>query len=149
MLAEARTTRQALTKPYMWLVIVAGALACIFSVYQLKISTLDLRFLGLAFVALFLSSRIVVQIPRFKSVISVSDTFLFLLLLLYGAETAVLVAATEALLSSLRFSNKRITVWFNFACCATSTFLTAHLLKLWFGDILALHRSELSAPFFL
>lgn len=147
--AETRLTRQDLTKPYMWLVIVAGVLACLFSSYHLRISNLDLRFAGLAFVALFLSSRIVVQIPRFKSVISVSDTFVFLLLLLYGAEAAVLVAATEALLSSLRFTNKRITVWFNFSCCASSTFLTAYLLQLWFGDIIALRKTGLSAPFIL
>ena len=133
----------------MWLVIVTGILACIFSAYHLKLSNLDLRFAGLAFVALFLSSRIVVQIPHFKSVISVSDTFVFLILLLYGPETAVLVAATEALLSSLRFSKKRITVWFNFSCCACSTALTAYSLHVWFGNILALRKSELSAAFML
>jgi len=147
--AEPRITRQHLTKPYMWLVIVTGILACIFSAYHLKLSNLDLRFAGLAFVALFLSSRIVVQIPHFKSVISVSDTFVFLILLLYGSETAVLVAATEALLSSLRFSKKRITVWFNFSCCALSTFLTAYSLHLCFGNVLALRKSELSAAFML
>jgi signal transduction histidine kinase/ActR/RegA family two-component response regulator len=149
MQTETQLTKQNLTKPYMWLVIVTGTLACISSAYHLKLSTLDLRFAGLAFVALFLSSRIVVQIPRFKSVISVSDTFVFLILLIYGAEIAVLVAATEAFLSTLRFSKKWITVWFNFGSCAFSTFLTAHLLYLLFGDVLALRKGELSAAFFL
>jgi len=133
----------------MWLVILCGILACTYSAYHLKFSNLDLRFVGLAVVALFFSSRIVVQMPRFNSVISVSDTFVFLILLLYGTEVAVMVAAAEAMLSTSRFSRKRMTVWFNFSCCACSTFLTAHLLQLWFGDILILRKSELSGTFIL
>lgn len=131
----------------MWLVIVAGNLVCLFSAFHFSLAILDFRFAGLAFIALFLSPRIVVPIPRFKSVISVSDTFIFLTLLLYGAEAAVLLAATEALLSTRRFSKKPLTVLFNWSCAACSTFLTARLMRFGFGDIVALPKSELSAVF--
>jgi signal transduction histidine kinase/CheY-like chemotaxis protein len=146
---DRQLTRQKITKPYMWIVIGCGILAWVYSAYHLNTTSLDARLMILAFVTLFFSSRIVVQMPRFNSVISVSDTLVFLILLLYGTEIAVMIAAAEAFLSTLRFSKKRMTVWFNFSCCASSTFLTAHLLQLWFGDILSLHTSDFSGTFIL
>ena len=131
----------------MWLVIVAGNLICLLSAYNFRLADLDYRFAALAFIALIVSPRVIVPIPRFNSVISISDTFIFLTLLLYGAETAVLLAATEALVSTLRFSRKPLTLGFNWACAACSTFLSARLLRLGFGDIVALSRTQLSAVF--
>lgn len=117
-------SRQRLTKPYIWLVISIGAAAFLFSVYRLPVGRLDLRFALLALVTIFITSRISIRIPRLTSAITVSDTFIFLILLLYGGEAAVLVATTEAVTSASRISKKPRTLIFNAAVLACATFLT-------------------------
>ncbi|MDT5121834.1 MAG: hypothetical protein QOC96_1316 [Acidobacteriota bacterium] len=139
--------KQRFTKPLMWSLIGVGALACLFSAFHLPIKQLDLRFLLLASVTIGISSRVSVQIPHFTSQISVSDTFIFLTLLLYDGETAILLAAIEALLSSMRFSKKPIIILFNSAVIALSTFLSTWTLRLCFGNIPALPRSGYSSSF--
>lgn len=141
--------RENLSKSYMWMLIGAGAAVCLFCVARLPLEQFDLRFLVLAFVTIGISSRLSVQIPRFTSHISVSDTFIFLTLLLYDAETAILLGAVEALLSSMRFSRKPVTILFNSAVMAISTFVSAWTLRLFFGDILALPRGGYSSNFIL
>ena len=97
--------------------------------------------------AFLLTSRITVPIPRFSSQISVSDTFVFLVLLLYGAPAAIIVGALEALLSSLRFSRKRSIVAFNWASAAISICTTSSVLEAIFGDVVALRDQPLTARF--
>src|SRR3954462_1405940 len=116
--------RQRFTIPYMWLIIAAGAAASAFAASRLTTTSLDLRFILLALITLLLGSRLSIQIPRLSSHISVSDTLIFLTMLLYGGETAILLAAAEAFCSSLRFSKKVMTIMFNSAVMATTTFLT-------------------------
>ena len=132
-----------LTKPYMWLVIVAGAVVIALSVHRLQTARIDVQFLLLAFATLVFGSRIGVQIPHVKAEITVSDTFVFLILLLYGGEAAVLIAAVEALCSSMRFANKWFTRLFNSALLACSTFVTAWVLHLCFGSIKEMAREAI------
>lgn len=139
------TARHRLFKPYVWATVAAGGLISAYCCYHLDISRLDLRFAILVGITLLLSSRITVPIPRFSSHVSVSDTFIFLTLLLFGGEAAILLAATEALLSSLRFSKKPTTVFFNWGCAACSVFITTQALRAWFGDISFINNWSLSA----
>ncbi|MDQ3817233.1 MAG: hypothetical protein M3362_06035, partial [Acidobacteriota bacterium] len=141
--------KQRLIKPFIWLIISAGATVCLFSAFRLPVEQLDIRFLLLAFVTICISSRLSVKIPSFTSHISVSDTFIFLTLLLYDGETAVLLAAAEALLSTMRFSKKASTILFNSAVLAISTFLSAWTLRLCVGNILALPHSGYSSGFII
>ncbi|MGB4991051.1 MAG: EAL domain-containing protein [Pyrinomonadaceae bacterium] len=114
---------------YMVTVIVAGIASVLIALFNLDIARADpyLALLGIFTVAV--GSRITVQIPRFKSHISVSDTFIFLVLLLYGGEFAVVLAAMEAAASAWRFCNRKITVAFNAATMAISTGTVVLLLK--------------------
>ena len=136
-----------LTRTYIWATILGGGAVYFLAVYWLDLRVLDLRFLFIAVLTLFLSSRIVIKIPQFSSHISVSDTFIFLTLLLYGGEAAILMAATEALLSSSRFCRKSILVPFNWGCAALSTCVTVYTLRLFFGDVSKLSAYPLSAKF--
>ena len=117
------TTRHKLFGPFLWAVTVAGSLAFVYSFSTLNLHHLDSGFVILVAMTLVLSSQISVPIPRFSSQISVSDTFVFLLLLLYGGAAAVSVGAIEACLSSLRFARKPRIVVFNFGCSAVSIFI--------------------------
>ncbi len=147
-MGEAYTlTSKKLSAFYIQLTILVGGVLYLLAALNVDYSRLDLKFVTLAVVTLFLSSRIIIQIPRFASQISVSDTFIFLTLLLYGGEAAVLLAATEAVLSSLRFSKKPTTILFNWGCAACSTAITAIVLNAWFGEITSLRHGPLSMRF--
>ena len=126
-------TRSRLNQFYVWLVTVAGGLVVVFSASHLTRQQLDVRFLVLALATVLIGSRLSIQIPRVKAHISVSDTFVFLSLLLFGGEAAILLATTEALCSSLRLSSKVRTHLFNSSVMACATFLTVWILRLCFG----------------
>lgn len=146
-MSEEVRSRQRFTIPYMWLIITAGAAACLFAALRLPSAHLDLRFLLLAFITIVLGSRLSVQIPRLSSHISVSDTLIFLTMLLYGGEAAILLAAAEGLCSSLRFSKKAMTIMFNSAVMATTTFLTVWVMNLFFGSLVELPRLDYSVNY--
>src|SRR6266850_6011535 len=139
--------RQHFTKLYMRLIVVLGAAVFLFSLYSLPLALLDLRFLLLALITIGVGSCLTIQIPRLSSHISVSDTFIFLPMLLYGGEPAILLAAVVALCESLRFSRKPMTILFNSSVTACSTFLTVWTLRLCFRpmDIVDLPRSGSAA----
>lgn len=147
MLFKPDSNNEKLTQTYIWATILGGGAVYFLAAYWLNPRILDVRFLFIAVLTLFLSSRIVIKIPRFSSHISVSDTFIFLTLLLYGGEAAILMASTEALLSSSRFCRKSTTVLFNWGCAALSTCITAYSLRLFFGDAAKLSSAPLSAKF--
>src|SRR4026207_541275 len=106
-------TRNKFFGPFLWVVTGTGCLALLYSISRLDLSLFDSRFAVLVTMALVLTSRVTIPIPRFSSQISVSDTFVFLVLLLYGAPSAIIVGAIEALLSSLRFSRTPKILTFN------------------------------------
>ncbi|HEX8492471.1 MAG TPA: EAL domain-containing protein [Pyrinomonadaceae bacterium] len=124
-----------LTAPYMRTVIACGMAALLFSVYRLPVAAIDIRFLLLIAATLLIGSRVTVKIPRLGSHISVSDTFVFLTLLLCGGEAAVLLASIESFCSSLRFARRKFTILLNTAVMALSTFLTVWVLRSLFGSL--------------
>jgi signal transduction histidine kinase/ActR/RegA family two-component response regulator len=145
-------TRQNLKKIYMWLIIAAGAGAVTYSAAWLPVTVLDLRFLALAILTIVIASRLTVRIPRISGHISVSDTFFFLTMLVYGGQAAVLLAAVETLCLSLRFGKKKIhikplTIAFNSAMMACSTLVTFALVQVFFGDITDLRHGQFSARY--
>ena len=117
----------------MWLVIACGALCATAATVDVIRSQPDIYVLLLGVLTVAVGSRTIIQIPRFKSHISVSDTFIFLMLLLYGGPCAVVLATVEAGVSAWRFCNQKLTVVFNAALLATST--TAVVLVLQFSGL--------------
>ncbi|HKZ01032.1 MAG TPA: EAL domain-containing protein [Pyrinomonadaceae bacterium] len=118
-------SQKSLTKAYTLALIGAGLLVCYVAIRDLKPAELDKRFLFLALITIACGSRIMISIPRVKGLISVSDTFIFLTVLLFDKNAAALLAAAEGLYSSVRFSKKYTTVMFNAAVMACATFLAA------------------------
>src|SRR5215212_11352702 len=116
----------------MWAVVALGSVAVFVSAALLPTARLDLRFLMLA-ALVCISSHVAVRIPRVSGRITVSDTLIFLTLLLYGGAAAVLLSALEGVYASLRISRKPVTILFNAAVLSLSTFLTASALRLLFG----------------
>ena len=100
-----------------------------YSIVTFPVQKLDLNLLILTVLTLAVGTRITLPIPQFKSHISVSDTVIFLTLILYGGEAAIILAAMEAFISARRFCNERITVFFNAGTLATSTTAVVLLLS--------------------
>jgi signal transduction histidine kinase/ActR/RegA family two-component response regulator len=133
----------------MWSVIAAGAGVCLFSAYHLPVAQLDVLFLLLALSTVAVTSGIAVQMPGVNGRITLSETFIFLTMLLYGGEAAILLAAADGIRSSLLISRKPITISYNAALLSLSTFMTVWAIRLFFGDVLNIAHGELSAPFLL
>jgi diguanylate cyclase (GGDEF)-like protein len=144
--------RKRIVWPFSLLVIGVGAGVCTLSVLNLNYDLLDGRFLLLAFLTVFFGSRLTIQIPRANVHLSLSDAFLFLIMLLFGGDAAILVAAAEALVTSLRFAKNGINIrydgiLFNCALMAISTFLTVWVVRLIFGPVTELAANPNPAVF--
>ncbi|MGH9967167.1 MAG: putative bifunctional diguanylate cyclase/phosphodiesterase [Pyrinomonadaceae bacterium] len=135
--------KQRFTNPYKWFVVFIGTLVSCWAVLNLRTTQIDIRFVLLVAMTVITSLRLAVQTPRVNTNVTVSDTFIFLTILIYGGPAAVLLAVVEGLCSGFRISKKPITFLFNSAVMACSTFVTVSLLHLAFGD-LSLHTHDRS-----
>ena len=133
------------TTLYRYSIIICGAAALVSAPRWLSIPHFDLRFLFLVAVTILVSSRFAVQIPRVNTNVTVSDTFIFLVLLLYGGFAGIVLAAAEGLFSGLRISKTPVMIAFNSAMMACSTFLTVVVLRVFFGSVADLRTFELSS----
>lgn len=135
-----------------WAVLLAGAAIGVYSIFCFPVASLDWRFLILSLVLVGYSARLTIQVPQVNAHISFSDTLTFLALLLYGGDAAILLAATEALCSSLRFRRQGVaikaqTILLNAAVMACSTFLTVKVLRLQFFPITTISSLSHLTPF--
>src|SRR5688572_32624062 len=124
--------RENLAGNYMWLIVATEATACLYAAYTLPPNRIDGYFLLLAIVTAVIGSRIAIRIPQINVNITVDDTFVFIALLHYGGEAAVLVGALAGVCSALRISRKVRTVAFGGGALACAVFATATVLKLLF-----------------
>jgi diguanylate cyclase (GGDEF)-like protein/PAS domain S-box-containing protein len=121
--------RRPLAKWYMLAIATLGGLCVVYSIVTFPVHKLDLNLAILTVLTLAVGTRITLPIPQFKSHISVSDTVIFLTLILYGGEAAIILAAIEAFISARRFCNEQITVLFNAGTLAVSTTVVVLLLS--------------------
>lgn len=141
--------RKNYNRSFMRLIVFIGGAVCLFSAWRFPVERIDLKFLFLATVAVFLGSRIGIEFSRQRVQITASDIFVFLTLLLYGGEAAVLIAAAEAFCSSFRFSKLWLTRFFNSALLACATFLTSVFVSRAFGSPVELTYAETTPKFVL
>jgi signal transduction histidine kinase/CheY-like chemotaxis protein len=139
--------RQRFTEPFKLLVIAAGTVACVFSAARLPAARIDVSFLALALITVVIASWNIVKIPFASGHLTISDTFIFLAMWLYGGEAAVLLAAAESFCSSLRVVRSWTTIFFNAAAMACSTFLTFWALWVFFGPFAELPHGKRYAAF--
>jgi signal transduction histidine kinase/CheY-like chemotaxis protein len=145
---QAPDTRRT-TQLFIRTMIVLGVAAYMISLWFMPLARLDARFVILALLTLGVGSRFSIRIPRVSAHISVSDSFIFLTLLLFGGEAAVVVAALDGFFTSLRFSRKPQTLLFNAAVVAFSTFATAEVLRWTVGDVVALTNGHYTPIYLL
>jgi signal transduction histidine kinase/ActR/RegA family two-component response regulator len=131
----------------MWMVVGVGGALCLLSIRNLPLGQLDMLFAVLTVVTVAITSRMTVSMPGINGHITVSETFIFLVMLLYGGEAAVLLAAADGLCSSLLISRKPVTLLYNAAVQAIASFLTVSVLGLFYGPVTDLSHGAFSAQF--
>ena len=141
--------KQRFINRYMWLVVAAGVTIFVYSVFNLPYPKLDFRFCLLFLLTVVISSRIAIKVPRVNTTITVADSFVFLTLLLYGPEAAVVVAAADGLSAGRHLSKRWITVLFNAAAGASAAFVTGTIARLLFGPEFHLSTQSLSTALVL
>ena len=109
--------------------------ACLFSAWGLRWTQLDWSFAAVALVTVSVGARAIVKIPRVRGEVTATDTFIFLTMLLYDGEAAILLAVVEALISSLRITKTWLTVFFNVGVMSCSTFAAVWAVRALFGHI--------------
>ena len=119
---------------YMWLIVAAGTICVLSAAFTMPRGIIDGYFLLLTLITAVLGSRIAIRIPQISGNITLEDTFVFIALLLYGGEAAVMIGALAGICSALRISRKVRTVAFGSASLACSVFTTATVLKVIFGS---------------
>jgi signal transduction histidine kinase/ActR/RegA family two-component response regulator len=127
-------------RPFLYSVVALGGMVLLYSLFLLRREHLDWPFLFLAAVTITVASRLSIKIPRVHGEITVSDTIIFLTLLLYGPEAGIVVAALDGLGSSLHVSRKLRVLLFNTAQMICSTFLTTLVLRGCFGSIRGIYQ---------
>jgi|KBSSwiStaDraftv2_1062776.scaffolds.fasta_scaffold01052_3 PAS domain S-box/diguanylate cyclase (GGDEF) domain len=135
-------------KPFLIAVVAAGTAALAFSATRLTAEQLDWRFVLLVASMATVASRLSIPIPYVKGQVTVGDTIVFLTLMFYGGEAAVVVAAVDGLSSSLYVSRKPRVWLFNSSQMALSTFITVWVLRYLFGNIRDLDAAGFSLVYF-
>jgi diguanylate cyclase (GGDEF)-like protein/PAS domain S-box-containing protein len=128
-----------LNQIYIYFVSALGAVTLVFTLRAFPLRLINIPFLILTLATILVGPRLNIQIPRVRAHISVSDVFIFLALLLFGGEAAILLATAEAICSSLRISKQVRIHMFNAGATAFSTFVTVWSLRLLFGETVNWH----------
>lgn len=113
---------------YVACVVIAGTAAITQSIYSLYTSPVRYEWAVLALLTLF-SGSFAIRVPGIPATISVSETFVFTAVLLFGAAPGTLIVALDGLIISLwRKKRNLYRTLFNGAEPAISIWLASHLL---------------------
>src|SRR6185503_20200484 len=89
----------------------------------------------LGLVAVLVASRTDLRIPKITSTITISDTFVFISLLLYGVFPSIVLAGADAAICSLNYQNRRKVGPFNIGLMSLSVFAAGTVVNAFFGDL--------------
>ena len=136
-------------KIYKLSIISLGFAALLFSFYRFDFAAAGYSYFIFCFVTLVTSSLTAVKIPGVKSHISVSDTFVFLSIILYGGEAGILLSALECTIASYKLTKNRFIFIFNIAVYAAATFINVWTLRFLFGSLPDSSHPEFTAQYFV
>src|SRR4051812_24667102 len=119
----------AVRRIYLATVITAGFTVVVHSLHSLYSRPVGYQWFVLAGLTL-LSGSFTVKVPTIPARLSVSETFVFAAVLLYGAAAATMVVALDSLVISLwifRHSRRPERLLFNLAAPAVAVWIAAHV----------------------
>ncbi len=115
--------------------IVLGACAALLSLSLIRLSNLSLPLFLLALATIYSTSRFASRDAQGRWHFPVTDTFVFLSMLLFDGEAAIVLALIVATCLSLSSSRQRVGVLFKTSIKVLGTFIMVWTLRLSFGPI--------------
>lgn len=137
-----------LINTYHWSFAFIGAVVFVYSLLFFPFSAVDINFAVIVILTLVLGSRVAMDFQAFKSNLSVADIFIYLTALLYGIECATVIAATEAYITSTRFTKRVEFRAFNSGILAISIFTSYQITFAFFGSLPELATKGFTAKLF-
>ncbi|MGE3844876.1 MAG: HD-GYP domain-containing protein, partial [Vicinamibacterales bacterium] len=123
--SRAAARAKAMVVPYVTLVFAGGLAATVWSLYSLATGPLGWQWLILACLT-WLSATFSLKIPHVPITVSISETFVFMILLLFGGPATTVTVAVDGLITSLHRRNLQPRrILFNFAEPAISASVAA------------------------
>jgi putative nucleotidyltransferase with HDIG domain len=125
----SQSTFTRIGKTYLWLVILAGLATISWSIHRLYVEPIGQEWFILAALTL-LSGSATVKLPFSYASISISETFVFTAVLLFGPEAGTVIVALDALVLSFWISKRHDEphrALFNMSAPAISAWCSAHL----------------------
>ena len=112
-----------------------GLLAFLYAGTVLAFRPINLEWMLLSVVTVLMVSRVDIGIPKTRSAVTLSDTFIFISALLYGTYASVVLAGLDAAACAIQFKERRRMILFNAAAMSLSIFVASSAMTLTLGDI--------------
>jgi diguanylate cyclase (GGDEF)-like protein/putative nucleotidyltransferase with HDIG domain len=96
---------------------------------------INFEWIILSLVTILMVSRIDIGIHKGRSAVTLSDTFIFISMLLYGTHASVVLAGLDAAVCALLFKERRRMILFNGAAMSMSIFAASSTVTLMFGEL--------------
>ncbi len=125
---------------------VIGLTIFAYSLYQVATTPVNAEWVLLTLITVLLISRIDIGIPKTSSKITITDTFLFISVLLYGPFPSVVLAGLDGAVVSLTEKNRRRVIPFNVAGLSLSMFVSSTIVGEVFVNLEA-RKTDLSLLF--
>jgi diguanylate cyclase (GGDEF)-like protein len=127
------------TNFYLALLLPVGLGATAWAVVNFPVEKISLAMIALSLITVCFSSYLRIQLPRTTIHLTISDSLVFLSLLVYGGEVAVLLAVMETAFTSINFRRQGVnikpkTVVINVLIAAFSILVTASVVTAIFGS---------------
>ena len=113
---------------------VVGVMIFAYAACALAFSTINVEWILLSLVTVLMVSRIDIGNSRSGRAVSLSDTFIFVSVLLFGTYASVVLAGLDAVASGLQLRERRRTILFKGAAMSLSIFAASSTVALIFGD---------------
>ncbi|HSB08492.1 MAG TPA: HD domain-containing phosphohydrolase [Blastocatellia bacterium] len=138
-MAKAKEDRLAIpegeaSSRFMNAVSAAGLSVFVCAVFMLFLGGPSLEWVLLSLVTTLVVSRTSVSIPKTDGTVTLDDTFIYISVLLYGVWPSVVLAGVNAILCSLRYSNRKRVATFNAGAMSLSVFASSSLITAVFGN---------------
>lgn len=124
------------------LLILFGTSSILYALIRLLPQPLDPRWVVLSLIAMIIGQIVASRIPGAGNVVTISDTFIFLAVILCGPEAGVMVAAVASVSDSARYATRRFTIATNVAMISFSVMAACLLTQLIFGDLRLLSHNR-------
>ncbi len=124
-----------ITSLFPVIVTAVGLMVFVYSGFALAFLPINFEWFLLSLVTVLMVSRIDIGISKARSSVTLSDTLIFMSVLLYGTYASVVLAGLDAAACALQFRERRRMILFNAAAMSLSIFVASSTVTLTFGEL--------------